>query len=155
MVPIPKSTNMSSDSVIVVDASVVVKWFIPEQDHQNARALRADYLDGAFDLLAPSCLSFEVLNALRYSDFFSADDLTAAAETVPKYGIRTIPFGGIERIVPCAETLDIPIYDAAYLAVAAEHETTMQTADEQLIETTHGTEYAAHIGHINEYTERS
>lgn len=146
---------MSSGSAIVVDASVVVKWYIPEQDHQDARALRKDYLDGTLDLFAPSCLSFEVINALRYSEFFSADDLTAAAETLPKYGIKAIPFDGIERVVACAETLDIPIYDASYLALAAERDTTMQTADGRLIENTHETEYAPHISHISGYSGES
>lgn len=145
--------SSGSESEIVVDASVVVKWYIPEQNHRSARALRGDYLDGVFDLLAPACLPFEVINALRYSELFSGDDLTAAAKTLPTYGIKTIPFSEIERVVPCAEALDIPIYDASYLALAAERETTMQTADERLIETANRTEYAGHVSTISDYSE--
>lgn len=146
---------MSSRALAVIDASVVVKWYIPEQDHRAARALRDDYLNGALDLLAPACLPFEVINALRYSELFSEDDLTAAARTLPKYGITIVPFREIKTVVECSQTLDSPIYDASYLALAADYGTTMQTADERLLRKAENTEYADHVTHIQTYSTDS
>ena len=39
---------------IVVDASVVVKWFVEEEYGREARLLRDAYVNGLIDLIAPS-----------------------------------------------------------------------------------------------------
>ena len=55
---------------VVVDASVVVKWFIEEEFSREARLLRDAYADGLVDIVTPSLLPYEVLNALKYSGAF-------------------------------------------------------------------------------------
>ncbi len=54
----------------VVDASVVVKWFVREEYTGEPLRLRDAYVDGLVDLLAPYLLPMEVLNALKYSGRF-------------------------------------------------------------------------------------
>jgi len=51
-------------SEIVGDTSVVVNWYIPEQHHEHARALRDAYLVGEFELVAPALMPFEAVTAL-------------------------------------------------------------------------------------------
>jgi len=48
---------------VVVDTSVVVKWFIVKDYSKEARLLRDAYAMGVLDLAAPSILPYEVLNA--------------------------------------------------------------------------------------------
>ena len=46
----------------VVDASVVVKWFLPEPSHQAARRLLRHYREESITLFAPSLVILEVSN---------------------------------------------------------------------------------------------
>lgn len=135
----------------VVDASVVVKWYIPEQDHEPARDLRDDYLDGSHDLQAPELLPFEVVNALQYSSQYDGDRLVEAAETLPKYGIEFVPFGRCGAVAAVADELDVTVYDASYVALAAEAEDVCYTADEALVKDVTGSDYGDHVALIGEY----
>lgn len=131
---------MADRRQVVVDASVVVKWYVPEQHHEAARALRDGYLDGDLDLLAPALLPFEVVNALRYSGLFDDEQLRAAAGTLPEYGLELVPFGSLGPVADLAARADCSVYDASYLALAASRGCTLYTADERLV--TAGTETA-------------
>jgi predicted nucleic acid-binding protein len=55
-------TGLAEPERVVVDASVVVKWFIPEQGHANARELLLAARDRRVDLHAPDLLLAEVAN---------------------------------------------------------------------------------------------
>lgn len=136
---------------LVVDASVVVKWYIPERDHAAALALREDYLDGDVDLFAPSLLPFEVINALRYSGDYDGDSLVAAAQSITDYGIELRSFADAGDIATTANELDIAIYDASYLALAATIDSPAYTADERLLEAVSNTEYADRATHLADY----
>lgn len=135
---------------VVVDASVVVKWYVPERDHEAARAVRDAYLDGVVDLLAPSLLPFEVVNALRYADLFDDEQLEEAAATLPDYGIEFVPVRRLDAVPAAATTADTSVYDAAYLALAAARDCWLYTADEYLVESVEATPYASHVEHVRE-----
>ena len=47
-------------SEVVVDASIVVKWFVEEEWSREARMLKDDYAAGEVDLIAPALMPFEV-----------------------------------------------------------------------------------------------
>lgn len=136
---------------VVVDASVVVKWFIPERDHANALALRDDYLDGDVSLFAPALLPFEVINALRYSGHFEGDSLIASAESLSDYGIELHSFINSGPVAETANYLDVPVYDASYLALARTVDGRTYTADDQFMAATEKTRLGERISHINEY----
>lgn len=139
---------------IVVDASVVAKWYIPEQDHERARELRDDYLDGRHDILAPALLPFEVIDALKYSGHYDGDRLVEASSTLPEYGITLVPYRDAGPVADVAVELDTTIYDASYLALADASRATVYTADSRLLDATQGTTYAQSASHIREYESR-
>jgi len=135
-------------SEIVVDTSVVVKWYIPEQHHEQARALRDSYLDGEFDLVAPALMPFEAVNALKYSGHYEGERLEEASKSLPEYGIDLVSFNKTGSVTEIANDLDITIYDAAYVALAQNHDTRAYTADGDLLDNLKGdySELAEHIG---------
>ncbi len=51
---------------VVVDASVVVKWFVKEEGSEEALRLRDRYVEGEIQIIAPELITFEVLNALYF-----------------------------------------------------------------------------------------
>lgn len=60
---------------VVVDVSVVVKWFTQEDYRGQAVALRDAHIQGMIMLVAPDLLVYEVSNALRYNPALTAEDL--------------------------------------------------------------------------------
>jgi predicted nucleic acid-binding protein len=136
---------------VVVDTSTVVKWYIPEQDHERARTLRDDFLDGKHDLYAPALMPFEALNALSYSGHYDGERLVEAANSLGKYGVELVPFRACGPVAEVATAVDVAAYDAAYVALAVDREATAYTADATLLAYLEGTEYEDAVTHIQTY----
>lgn len=64
--------------IAVIDASVVLKWFLQEPDAEHAMQLREQHLTGGVLLVAPDLLLYEVGNALRFKHDFTPSDIQAA-----------------------------------------------------------------------------
>lgn len=119
-------------SVLVIDASVVIKWFIPEVDSAVARRL----LDHDHAYFAPDLLFAELANTtwkkVRYGHLspeqgerLMTDFTTIAVETIPS---RALARDAYRLAVATGRTG----YDALYLALAMRLDTQMITADERL-----------------------
>jgi predicted nucleic acid-binding protein len=52
----------------VLDASVAVKWVLPEPDSAKALSIRDDYRIGTHELIAPDTLPVEVCHALTRAE---------------------------------------------------------------------------------------
>ena len=119
---------------LVLDASVVIKWFLQEKSSKEALYYRQQHLEGKVALAAPALLPFEIINVLC---------------TKPETGLPTIidaikvyRFSGIteyfltEELAKAAATLSknykISVYDAAYVALAQNVGCPFITADQNL-----------------------
>ena len=122
-------------SEIVIDASVVVKWFIEENNSDKARFLRDKFIDGKIELIVPSLLYFEVLNALKYSQLFDPSELNDAGESLENYGFKVITIKKEIRkhMIKVAADHEISIYDASYLGLSISLGKVFCTADEKII----------------------
>lgn len=122
-------------SEIIIDASVVVKWFIEEIDSDKARFIRDKFIDGKIELIAPSLLYFEVLNALKYSKLFDPSELDDAGESLEKYGFNIITIKDEIRkhMINIAVNHEMSIYDAVYLSLSIGLGKIYCTADEKII----------------------
>lgn len=119
----------------VVDASVVLKWFLREEFSDAARRLRNDFVTGEVDLDAPTLLPYEVMNAARYSRAFSERELLRLAEALEALGLALHPFEGdlVALAVKLATSARTTIYDASYLALADNLGVKFYTADRELL----------------------
>jgi predicted nucleic acid-binding protein len=139
---------------VVVDASVVVKWFLIEEFREQAIQLRDDYIKGKIELMSPAIMPFEVLNAIRYSSKgIKKDQLEGVGKSLLHYGIKYLSFNE-ERLLKTTEIAiedDITIYDAAYIALAKMMQTNLYTADMQLIKKLDDTN-KSFVRHIGSYT---
>jgi len=120
---------------VVVDASVVVKWFVEEDYSKEARLLRDAYASGVLDLVAPTLLPYEVLNALKYSSAFGEDELKEVSETLDDFQLTFHDLSGslAEKSIELAMRKGITIYDASYVALSHLLDAFLYTADEKLI----------------------
>jgi hypothetical protein len=120
---------------------------IPEQHHEQARALRDDFLNGKHDLCAPALMPFEAVNALNYSGHYDGERLHEAAHSLDSYGIELVSFGSVGPIAEIVSTVDI----TAYVALAVERDATAYTADGTLLQDLEGNEYEDAVAHIQTY----
>jgi predicted nucleic acid-binding protein len=120
--------------LIVVDASVAVKWFIHEPDRPAARRL----LVPQSRLIAPDLIVAEVASAMWKRVVAGEGDARQApltAASLPRFFARLLPLAPLAaRAVEIAAELRHPVYDCFYLALAEREEATFVTADRRLID---------------------
>lgn len=118
---------------LVVDASVALKWVIPEAGSESAEALRARDAD----LIAPTLVMAEIGNALWKKTMrkqIGRGEAVSALRLVLSHFIEFIPLDGLRDIaLDLALQLRHPIYDCFYLALARRERCTLVTADKKLL----------------------
>ena len=122
-------------SAALLDTSVVVKWFILEEDSERATSLRQAHVRDELALHAPDILLVELANALRYSPVASAGEIPEALQQIFDLDIAVVRFDldilvsavslGLER--------DLAVYDAYFLALARALEMPLITADRRML----------------------
>ena len=119
---------------IVVDASVAVKWILPEAGSDAAAALR----ERDPDLIAPSLIAAEIGNtiwkAVQRGHVRRADAL-AGIDAALAFFQSLIPIEELRvRALALAINLRHPIYDCFYLALAERERCALITADRKLVQ---------------------
>jgi predicted nucleic acid-binding protein len=137
---------MAGETLVVADASVVVKWFVEEEQSDAALRLRDDYVDRALDIASPDLLPYEVLNALRYNPAIGEKQLKQIATALEKYSLWLHPMTGELAATTIENALahGISVYDSAYISLGLIRDTVVYTADQRLIDKT-GHERLRHI----------
>ena len=117
--------------LFVVDASVAVKWFIPEEHSDVAELL----LDENFDLAVPRLFFSEFGNILWKK--FTRDELSHEDVVDAARGLRSAMLTPVadewllDAAIALACELKHPVYDCVYLALADSLETAVVTADQK------------------------
>lgn len=118
-------------SAAIIDASVALKWAMPEPDSDKAHALRA----GA--LFAPDLLLVECGNALWSASRRGIISALDAEKRLQKMSELPIGLTAADTLaksaLPLALTLDHPIYDCIYLALAVDLDIPLVTADQRFL----------------------
>jgi len=137
---------MAGPTLVVADASVVVKWFVEEEHSDAALRLRDDHVDRALDIASPDLLPYEVLNALRYNPAIGGKQLKEVAAALDKYSLWLHGMAGELAAATLENALahGISVYDSAYLSLGVIRDAVVYTADRRLIDKT-GHERLRHI----------
>lgn len=114
--------------MIVVDASVAVKWVVRETDSDPADALFDDN-----ELIAPVLWLAQASNVLwrraRIGEI-TADEARSRLSELRNAPVASLPMEPhLDRALQLATEIGHPVYDCLYLALALHHDTHVITAD--------------------------
>jgi len=120
---------VSTPRRIVLDASVGVKWFKPEDGSRQALALLDGAIAGEILLAAPTHFAHEVLSVVRRN--YSADDVMPAWRLMEASGVSIIPLTTevIAEAAAQCDALRCSFYDSLAPACAALLGATLASAD--------------------------
>ena len=118
---------------LVIDASVAVKWVLPEEGAERAIAIH----DRPDELIAPTLIAAEIGSAMRKhvaAKHLSKSEALNAARAAASLIDRMVP---IPELAPRALEMSIefkhPIYDCFYIALAERERAPLISADKPLI----------------------
>ena len=136
-------------TTLVVDASVVVKWFFPEEHSDAARRLLAAR---RYALLAPDLIWSEAGNAVwkrvRRGEL-AADEASQIAADLIRLPLTTTGTHGLAAAaLELALATGRTVYDCMYLALAIDRECRLVTADERFVNALATTPLARRIRHV-------
>lgn len=119
-------------TVVVVDASVAIKWFVPEIRSDAAVQL----LERSVEFLAPDLLFVETANAVwkkvRRGEL-RADRARKLVSDMTRMAVDAVPSRNLViDAYPIADVAGLTVYDATYLALAVRLDTELVTADAKL-----------------------
>ena len=129
-------------SRLVIDASVAIKWFLPERYSINAlRLLDAGHEMYAPDLIFPECGNVLWKKWLRQE--IEAPFIAGLLKDLGRMNLVVVPaFSLTVEAARIAVTWRRSYYDSVYLALAQASGSRMATADEKLCNALHGTDLA-------------
>lgn len=138
----------------VIDASVLVKFFIPEILSEKAEELNARIMEGDLRLLAPDLIFSEVGNILWKKHRKKELSRAEAEEIVDAVVSLPLEIEASKALLPFAVDLGlaygITVYDALYVSLAKVQETILITADKKLVEIMGKTDFKKHVAWLGD-----
>ncbi|MBA3423788.1 MAG: type II toxin-antitoxin system VapC family toxin [Rubrobacter sp.] len=119
---------------VVLDASVVLKWFVAESEvgSSQARAVRSRYEDGGLLVAVPSLMFLEVVNIAGRRWSWDEVQLLELAGALDNLG-----FDVAEpelRLVTAWTARGLTAYDSTYVALAEERASPLLTDDQRVLD---------------------
>jgi predicted nucleic acid-binding protein len=132
---------------MIVDASVLLCAFFPDEAQPKAQKLVREHVAGRVPLKAPALLVYELSNAVWQAERRKRISATQADEVLQAFAgleIEIIPAAfplreaSMGELLALARRFDCSAYDAAYLALAETNKEPFITADERLYHAVRG-----------------
>ena len=124
---------------MIVDASVLLGAFFPDEAHPQAQLLLRQHASGQVRLKAPALLLYEVSNALWQAERRGRILPAQADEILQTAAGLNIELSSMEwgEMLPLARGFGRSAYDATYLRLAERSGEQLVTGDERLYNAVH------------------
>jgi predicted nucleic acid-binding protein len=124
---------------MIVDASVILSAFFPDEAQPQAQAVVRDHVAGHVKLKAPDLLPYELANAVWQAERRRRINPNQCNEIIQAMAGLRIEILSLDwaEMLPLARRFGRSAYDAAYLALAESLGETLITGDECLYNAVH------------------
>ncbi|MBM3283678.1 type II toxin-antitoxin system VapC family toxin [Candidatus Gottesmanbacteria bacterium] len=119
---------------LVVDASFVLSYLLPDEKSGRADKVFARYAAGEISLISCPLLPFEVLNGLRSAIIKKRLDSETAEKLAEAFLLLDISVKPVDYFACWCLSLDkhLSLYDASYLLLARQNKVKLLTTDSNL-----------------------
>jgi predicted nucleic acid-binding protein len=124
---------------MIVDASVILSAFFPDESQAQAQAIVRDHVAGRIELRAPDLLTYELANVVWQAERrgrISTDQANEITQAMEGLKIEILSLDWAEML-PLARRFGRSAYEAAYLALAENLGEPLITGDERLYNAVH------------------
>ncbi len=128
---------------VCVDASLVVKWLVPEEGSEQALRLYKKWCNEDMGFMAPALLEYEIGSVLRQKivrgllqseDLFPIFDFYGRLNILMIHVVNLMP----QAVAAAASLNQSAIYDTSYLLTARQQNIDFVTADKRFYKAAHG-----------------
>lgn len=122
--------------MVIVDTSVVYKWYSLEENSDQARVLLKNHLHGQEVICAPELILYELTNAWVTKTVLNLNQIKRNFKNFQKDNITLeyLSYEMINKALALAKKYNITIYDACYVILAKQKKCLFITADQKIIE---------------------
>jgi predicted nucleic acid-binding protein len=122
--------------MIILDASIILKWFLVEEDRDIALVFLDRHINGDIKIAVPEILCYELSNILALKTELSEEIVTDDILDFFEFGLQIISLGQREYIeaIRLSRLYKISVYDASYIVLAKSLNADFVTADEKLVQ---------------------
>lgn len=121
----------------VIDSCTAFKWFLTEQESDEARLLRDSFRNQLADLIAPDIFPIEIVHALTRAERQKRITPLEGAELVEDlFQVLPILYTSLPllpRAYELSSRVRIGVYDCLYVALAEREGCSLVTTDQRLI----------------------
>lgn len=133
-------------SIPVIDASVAIKWFLPEIKHKEAGVLLKNHKNR---MLVPDLFFIEfdaIVTKKVRQNLVERPDSSIICDEVRNLPFISVPYELVFSLaLNLSTSLPITHYDACYLAVAVEYNEVVVTADKRFYSALRGTPFESYV----------
>lgn len=136
--------------MVVIDASVVFKWFVEDEVcHNETKTLLKRHLSHIENLIIPDLLLYEVANAWSTKSTLTPAEVRDNLIHLDAYALTICPvtFSLLQKSSYFAKQYSVSVYDASYAVLAKEKGCDLITADNKFIDRVD----LSFTKHINQY----
>jgi len=120
---------------LVLDASVIAKWYIEEEITEKAIEIRDKFVAGKFAILEPTLLIYELGNVFWKHPAKSPEDVESDFKALFDIGFEFFDVsnpGFLQFVFENGRKFGITFYDAVYVSLAMDEDCKLITADGRL-----------------------
>ncbi len=140
---------------LVIDASVLIKFYVPEILSDKAEELLTKVEQGDVMLLAPDLIYPEVGNILWKKQRIKELTRSEVEEITDAFVLLPLKIEDSKLLLPLAMDIGIAyritVYDAIYVSMARVYEIKMMTADRKLADTTAKTDLKGYVAWLGSH----
>ena len=124
--------------MVVLDASVVYKWFVDEKPQiltTTARKIRKSFVEGKQEVTAPDILLYELANAFAFKTNLEPHDILKFWTKLAQFNILIVSpsLEFMQKAILFSKRYKVSVYDSCYAVLAFENKCNLITADEKFV----------------------